>query len=178
MHSKIHGELDQVVAGIRSLEKRRKDKIKEHQTGLLTRVEDDLLTLLEINGFFVTEHHHRSWVVAVKGANRLRIWFAPENQLEHSQYLNLAFNGVKTVLYPFIDHTFVVRNQNYESTEGHLHDEKDRAMLKQELASLKQLGVSDITGNYVIFSKDKNENLIFLGFLESCFAELVTTKEQ
>ena len=180
MFSKMKLEIDDLLSDISRFGKIRQEKIKTLEGMLLQQVENELIKLLTDHGFSIVEHQLNDWIVAVRGRDKLRVWFPKQGQASHTGVysINFVLNDIKCAIGVVVKHRFANVDYNYLCVdyEQELLDQIDK--LKRQLEELKEIGTTDIDGSCLACRfYERGESEVTFQTLGSCLTQLIDEAE-
>lgn len=174
-------EIDSILSDISQFGQVRRVKIKELETTLMIQIENELIDLLDDHGFSVIEHQLNDWIVAVRGRDKLRVWFPPQVKKSNigAYTVNFVLNDVKCAVAVLIKHRFANVEYNYLTLDykQELLDQIDK--LKSQLEELRKIETSDIDGSYLACRFDNaHGGSTTFETLGSCLTQLIDKSEE
>ena len=180
MFAKMRKEVDQLLAQVSKFGDVRRHKIKKFEENLIKHVENEVIGLVASHGFTVTEHQLSNWIVAVRGQDKLRVWFPQQASESNSgaYTINFVLNDTKYAVGVLIKHRYANLEYNYLTVDYQQELQDKINKLHEQLKELRRIDTSDIDGSYMAcrYVSGTGDSLQFQT-LESCLTDLINKQK-
>ncbi len=175
----MYEHIEKLNKQIEKFKNERKLLIKLYEQELLPRIEVDIIAMLEGCSFDVVEHQLGRLIHAKRGINELRVWLPQKREIELGRVkLKITYNKSELNAAALINHKFANVEYNYLTVDYNEKLKRRVQDLSDELVELKNLGLKDIDGSYVVCAYDEDAACSGdLKTLKECFSALVNNNQ-
>ena len=174
----MHKRIEKLNEQIEQFKNERKLLIKLYEQELMSRLEMDIISVLEESSFDVVEHQLGHFIHAKRGINELRVWLPQQKEIELGHVtLKVTYNTIQFSAAALINHKFANVEYNYLTADYNAKLKRKTEELSDELEELNNIGLKDIDGSYVLCTYNEGKaSSGELKTLRQCFSELVNNK--
>ena len=171
--SKLEQKLLDLLVESQENKNSRKIVIKNYEQQIGFFFQNDLIDLLEREGFEIIGHQPNRWLYASKGNNILKAWFLFEG--DNTQHeVSILYNENRYKLGLLVKHEFSSVEDNYLSLDYQEELCSRISRLEGQLERLKDLKLKDIDGSYIPFFRHApNDKNVKFNTLETCFKTII-----